>query len=85
MVRTATLTTPEREQQSPAGESPLAEPTTQDHCPACGAELAEDQEWCLECGAARTAIEAPPDWKIGLVIVLGVIAVVAIVAALVWP
>ena len=54
-------------------------------CPACGAELAADQEWCLECGAARTAIQAPPDWRIGLAIMLAVVAVVVLVVVIVWP
>lgn len=86
MVRTPVLT-PEQESSSPAEEDPsrqnqAAAPAI---CPGCGAELAEDQEWCLECGAALTQIHPPPDWRVGLAIMLGVIAVVAIVAALLWP
>jgi hypothetical protein len=83
MVRTPVLT-PEQE-RSGAAESAAADPRPHERCPACGAELAAEQEWCLECGAAVTQIHAPPDWKIGLAIVLGVIAVVAIVAAVLWP
>jgi hypothetical protein len=84
MVRTSVLT---EEQAAPAGpaESAPGAAEPQDRCPACGAELAEDQEWCLECGAARAQVHAPPDWRIGLIIVLAVIAVVAIVAAVLWP
>jgi hypothetical protein len=56
-----------------------------ERCSSCGAWLAEDQEWCLECGAARTRIQPAPDWRIGVAIVIGVIAVVAVVVALAWP
>jgi hypothetical protein len=67
--------------------TPQAESTflASERCASCGSWLAEDQEWCVECGAARTAIPRPPDWRIGVAIVLGVIAAVAIVAAIVWP
>jgi hypothetical protein len=84
MVRTPVLTA-EQTGESGAGELAGSGPDMQARCPACGAPLAQDQEWCLECGAARTAIHAPPDWRIGLLIMLAVIAVVAIVAAIVWP
>jgi hypothetical protein len=47
--------------------------------------LADDQEWCLECGVARTEIDAPPDWRIGVAIVLAVIAGVVLVVVIVWP
>ncbi len=45
-------------------------------CAQCGAELAEDQEWCLECGGARTLIHRGPDWRLPL----AVIAVVIVLA-----
>ena len=38
-------------------------------CAHCGAALARDQEWCLECGTARTIIHRPPDWRIPVAIV----------------
>ncbi len=38
-------------------------------CAQCGAALARDQEWCLECGTARTIIHRPPDWRIPVAIV----------------
>lgn len=38
-------------------------------CERCGASLAADQEWCLECGAARTLIHRPADWRIAAAIV----------------
>lgn len=49
-----------------------------ERCEGCGAALAEDQEWCLECGAARTLLRPPPDWRIPVAIVSLVIAVVVI-------
>jgi uncharacterized OB-fold protein len=55
-----------------------------ERCSSCGAWLAEDQEWCLECGAARTRIQVPPDWRIGAAIVIAVIGVIAIVVILAW-
>lgn len=45
-------------------------------CPQCGAELADDQEWCLECGGARTLIHRGPDWRVPLAVIAAVIAVV---------
>ena len=42
-------------------------------CEQCGAELADDQEWCLECGGARTLIHRGPDWRVPLVVIATVI------------
>ena len=61
-----------------ASEEAVGEP-----CVACGSPLADDQEWCLECGAARTMIRRPPDPRIALVIIAAVIVVVAIVLVIV--
>ncbi len=38
------------------------------YCAQCGTELRDDQEWCLECGAARTLLHRPPDWRIPVAI-----------------
>lgn len=46
-------------------------------CEACGSPLAAEQEWCLECGAARTVIRRPPDWRIGA----GIVAIVVLLVA----
>ena len=55
------------------------EPPSQLRCPRCGANLAADQDWCLECGAAATTrILRPPSWKLAAAIVLGVLAAVVI-------
>lgn len=47
-------------------------------CRQCGAAMAEDQEWCLDCGAARTLLRSPPDWRIPVAIVLAVVLLVVI-------
>lgn len=39
--------------------------------------MATDQEWCLECGSARTVIHRPPDWRIGA----GIIGLVVLLLA----
>jgi hypothetical protein len=46
-------------------------------CEHCGAQLTSDQEWCIGCGAARTYLHRPPDWRVGAAIVALVIALVA--------
>jgi septal ring-binding cell division protein DamX len=48
-------------------------------CAQCGSPMAEDQEWCLECGSARTLIHAPPDWRIP-VAVIGTVVVLVLAA-----
>lgn len=40
--------------------------------------MAGDQEWCLECGAARTLLRSPPDWRIPAAIVASVVVLVVI-------
>ncbi|MHB8694829.1 MAG: SPOR domain-containing protein [Solirubrobacteraceae bacterium] len=45
-----------------------------DHCAQCGAPLAADQEWCVECGSSRTLIYTAPDWRVPVAVVLAVIA-----------
>lgn len=44
-------------------------------CPRCHAELADDQEWCLECGTAITVVQTAPDWRVPVVIVAFVVAI----------
>jgi hypothetical protein len=58
------------------GAPPRQYGESQTRCEQCGSPLAEDQEWCLECGAARTLVHRPPDWRIAAAIVLGVAALV---------
>ncbi|MHB8656701.1 MAG: hypothetical protein ACYC91_01905 [Solirubrobacteraceae bacterium] len=52
---TARIPAPEQEQHA--------------QCAHCGAPLAETQEWCLECGGARTLIHRSPDWRMAAAIV----------------
>jgi hypothetical protein len=50
-------------------------------CPRCGAGIAPEQDWCLECGApARTRLAPTPNWKapIALVAVVVLLAGVAL-------
>jgi hypothetical protein len=47
-------------------------------CRNCGVRLAEDQEWCLECGAARTLLRRPPDWRIPVAITVVVVGLVVL-------
>ena len=56
-----------------------------ERCRRCGATVDVDQEWCLECGAARTQLRPPPDWRFPLATVLAAIAllVAGLVAAVV--
>ncbi len=54
-------------------------------CAYCSSPLADDQEWCLECGAAQTLIHRPPDWRIPVAIIATVVtlALIALAIALV--
>jgi hypothetical protein len=52
---------------------------TDTRCLQCGAELDDDQEWCLECGSARTLIHTPPDWRVPVAVLGGVVALVLVV------
>jgi RNA polymerase subunit RPABC4/transcription elongation factor Spt4 len=48
-------------------------------CAACGAALEADQEWCVECGAARTRLHSSPNWRGAAAVIAGVVAVFVIV------
>ena len=57
-------------------ETPL--PPTERACPRCGASLAPDQEWCLSCGTAvRTRIAPTPRWRVPVVLVGTLLALIA--------
>jgi hypothetical protein len=48
-------------------------------CPRCGAHVAPEQDWCLECGApARTRLAPTPNWRAPIALV----AVVVLLAGL---
>jgi hypothetical protein len=39
-------------------------------CPRCGAGVAPEQDWCLECGApARTRLAPTPNWRAPMALV----------------
>ena len=53
-------------------------PPTERACPRCGASLASDQEWCLSCGTAvRTRIAPTPRWRVPVVLVGALVALIA--------
>ena len=48
-------------------------------CPRCGANVAPDQDWCLDCGAAaRTRLCPTPNWRAPI----AALAVVALLAGI---
>jgi len=52
-------------------------------CGRCGAPMAPEQDWCLECGhAATTRLLRPPSWRLPVAIVLAVMALVGGAVAL---
>lgn len=63
--------------------TPGAAPNTEGRaCPTCGAKLAAQQDWCLNCGnAATTEIVNPPGWRAPVAIVLGVVLVAGVALA----
>jgi hypothetical protein len=64
-------------QTQPAPQPPVTAPAAE-ACPLCGAPLAQEQEWCLRCGAAaRTRLAAAPSWKAPL-IALAIVAALAL-------
>jgi hypothetical protein len=58
----------------PAGPQPVPL-----RCPRCGANVAPEQDWCLECGApARTRLAPTPNWRAPMALV----AIVVLLAGL---
>src|SRR4051795_10658617 len=52
------------------------------NCPRCGAPVLDEQDWCLECGAAaRTRIARTPPWRIPVFLVVFVVALSGAAAA----
>jgi len=53
-------------------------PATERACPHCGASLAPDQEWCLNCGrAVATRIAPTPRWRLPVLLVGALLALIA--------
>ncbi|HVE68763.1 MAG TPA: SPOR domain-containing protein [Solirubrobacteraceae bacterium] len=54
-------------------------------CPQCGARMASEQDWCLECGnAVSTRVAPPPGWGIPIAVALatlGLLAAIVLLAA----
>jgi hypothetical protein len=67
---------------------PPAEPAAPEQpagrrCPRCGAGLAEQQEWCLSCGAAvGTRVVAAPGWRTPIVIAAVILGLAGIAIAI---
>src|SRR4051812_39472338 len=58
----STMETPPPETPTPVQAGP-----PERRCPRCGSNLAADQEWCLNCGAAAgTEVVEPRGWKVPL-------------------
>ena len=85
MVRPPAVTDPPPAEAGASELPPASGAPGEERCLACGAALGADQEWCLECGVARTVIHPPPDWRLGVAIILAVIAIVALITVIVWP
>lgn len=60
----------------PATRPPAPDATSR--CARCGAPLHDDQEWCLECGAARATVRRAPSWRIPVAIVAAVALLVLV-------
>jgi hypothetical protein len=52
-------------------------------CPRCGAVVAGDQDWCLQCGAAaRTRLVPTPNWRVPVALVAALAAVAGLALAI---
>jgi hypothetical protein len=61
-------------------ETPQPPAPTGRRCPRCGAGMTDEQEWCLNCGAAvGTQVVAAPGWRTPIVLA-GAIALIAVIA-----
>ena len=51
-------------------------------CPRCGAPVRDEQDWCLECGAAaRTRLAQTPRWRVPVAAGLAVAALCGVALA----
>ena len=96
----STVGTPQTPGQPPEGEQPgVAEPPAATvepqpqpqqpqgrRCPRCGAAMTDEQEWCLNCGAAvGTRIVPAPGWRVPIIVtaLLGIVGAIAIAIAII--
>jgi hypothetical protein len=58
-------------------------PATERACPRCGAQLAPDQEWCLNCGTDVGSRIAPtPRWRVPIFLVGALLTLIAVALVL---
>jgi len=72
--------------ETPTPETPVQHVPEERRCPRCGSNLAADQEWCLNCGAAAgTEVVEPRGWKVPLYLGggLAALAVIGVILAIV--
>jgi hypothetical protein len=51
-------------------------------CPRCGANVAPEQDWCLDCGApARTRLAPTPNWRLPVAAVVVVVLLAGLALA----
>jgi hypothetical protein len=49
----------------------IERPAAARRCPHCHAPMADEQDWCLECGTAvTTRVVSPPSWRLAAAIVI---------------
>lgn len=54
--------------------APESSAPVQPRCPVCDAPLADEQNWCLECGAAaRTRIAPTPRWRVATAVTVAAV------------
>jgi hypothetical protein len=62
--------------------SAVGTPPTGRQCPRCGGGLTDEQEWCLQCGAATgTRVVAARGWRVPIIVASVVLALSAIAVA----
>jgi hypothetical protein len=72
--------------ETPPPETPVQAGPPERRCPRCGSQLAVDQEWCLNCGAAAgTEVVEARGWQVPLYLGggLAALAVIGVILAIV--
>ncbi|MDX6726584.1 MAG: hypothetical protein QOK49_1389 [Baekduia sp.] len=66
---------------SAPGTPPGPEPVPL-RCPRCGAHVAPEQDWCLECGApARTRLAPTPNWRLPIIALATIVLIAGLALA----